>query len=193
MTVDAGQEPTKVVDGLSLQALENTTTPLMGRLYWTSLEKDFLDPQDVVVGGDIFALETRRVLRMGVDSGAAITVMPKDQCVDYPLVETKESRANVHYRAANGSLVKDLGCRTVATRTEKGDVRYIRARAADVVKPLLSVAEMVDAGHTVVFSKDRSYAKHMESGREIDFARRQGVFEVDFEVLPGPFGRQARP
>ena len=75
----------------------------------------------------------------------------------------------------------------------------MNVHVADVRKPLLSVAEMNDAGHDVVFPADPSkeaYAYHSATGRTTRLIRNNNVFELDVEVINdlstgGP--RQAQP
>ena len=82
-----------------------------------------------------------------------------------------------------------------------GGVRKgIRASAAPVTKALLSVADMVDKGHVVIFSKKLSFAYHPQDKQYVDFVRRNTVFEFDMEVDPPPkgggpsgFARQTQP
>ena len=118
---------------------------------------------------------------MGIDSGAAVTILPRDKCTDYPLMETSGSHPN--YKAANGDTIYDEGARTVFFAA--GDrTRALRARVGKVSKGLISVAEMVDCGHMVVFDGDESYAIHKGTGAKTIFRRRNKVFEVDLDVLP---------
>ena len=69
----------------------------------------------------------------------------------------------------------------------------------DVSKGLVSVAEMVDSGHRVIFdsaASGGSYAEHKETGRRTPFIRRSKVFEIDVAVVPfseSPGIGQAQP
>ena len=119
-------------------------------------------------------------LRFGVDSGAAVTIMRKTECVDYPV---DGSGSPVHYTCADGGRISDMGQRTLAIQTDEG-VRLMRTRDGDISKNLLSVSSLVDTGHRVVFDADGSYAEHKTSGRRISFARRNGIYELDLTVLP---------
>ena len=46
------------------------------------------------------------------------------------------------------------------------------------------MCEMVDLGHTVVFSRKRSYAKNDETGQEVEFERVGGSWKLDMKVEP---------
>ena len=87
------------------------------------------------------------------------------------------------YYTANGGRVRDLGTRRLIGKIG-GRRRGLRASAADVSKALASVADMVDPGHIVLFSKDRPFAYHPKSKETIEFTRRSKVYEFYIEVEP---------
>ena len=62
----------------------------------------------------------------------------------------------------------------------------MRFRVAGVSKPLLSVAELVDADHRVIFDKidgcDISRAVNKVTGMTLPFVRRGKIFELDWHV-----------
>jgi hypothetical protein len=140
-------------------------------------------------------------LVMGVDSGAAVTVIPKWSCDTYPIV--KGSEVGTTYRTATNQNVRDEGLRELLGRPNgQSPVMGIRARVANVHKALLSVAEVVDKGFRVVFDtdengRDTSHMVRKSDGQRVEFNRRNKVYEIDWEILPyGPgdetsFGRQA--
>ena len=45
----------------------------------------------------------KRVVTIGVDSGAGVSVWPKEFCEDYPTRETKDSKAKVTYSGARST------------------------------------------------------------------------------------------
>ena len=55
---------------------------------------------------------------------------------------------------------------------------------ADVRKNLLAVSQLVDQDHEVVFSKKGSYIRHTPTGWKIDMVRRNGIFEIDIDLVP---------
>lgn len=127
-------------------------------------------------------------LTMGVDSGAAVTVIPRWSCGAYPVV--KGDGAGVTYRTATNQAVKDEGLRELIGRPNgQGEVMGIRARVADVHKALLSVAEVVDKGFRVVFDtdqdgRDTSHMVRKSTGQRVEFRRRNKVYEIDWDILP---------
>ena len=62
---------------------------------------------------------------------------------------------------------------------------------ADVTKNLLSVAQLVDAGHEVIFSPKKSVIRHLRTGREKQIERMNGVYEVLYQMEP--YARAMRP
>ena len=138
--------------------------------------------------------EKDRIVRIGVDSGAGVSVWPKELCDDYPTKQTHASMAGVSYSsAASGtSRILNEGERIVQLNV-CGSKRGARMQVARVRKPLLSVAEMNDAGHDVYFlsGQDGAYSRHRKTGLVTKFFRRNGVFEIDARVpLFSGFSRQ---
>jgi hypothetical protein len=127
------------------------------------------------------AQEGERWVTVGVDSGAAATVVPAKLFSDYPLVENEMSRSGACYVTANGMKVRNHGTRSLIG-TVNGVRRGLRASAADVTKALASVSDMVDQGHVVVFSKDRSFAHNPKTRETMEFRRRNRVFEFDMKI-----------
>ena len=123
-------------------------------------------------------------LTMGIDSGAAVTVIPEHSAPDYPLMSTAQSRAGGGYSSAGGHFIKDQGSRSLLTQQSDGMVRGLRARVCKVQKGLMSVYDMVQAGNRVVFDSGGSYAIHKTTGKRVNFVERKRVYEVDLNVVP---------
>ena len=135
------------------------------------------------IGGLDVELDAVEKLTMGIDSGAAVTIIPRSVCTDYPLVSTAASRAGASYFAANGQRIADEGNREVFFTQGRGEKpRGMRAHVGDVRKGLICVAEMVDQGYEVHFGPNGHYAQR--GADRVDFVRRNNVFEVEFEVVP---------
>ena len=118
---------------------------------------------------DLCAVETEAdewgTVEVSVDSGAVVTVGPKEKCTGYPLEETEASRKGQPFYGANGSKIKNYGMRRVKGVTEEGHGATLPMQAADVLRILASVRQMIHAGNRVVFDKDGSYIQHKESGK----------------------------
>ena len=128
---------------------------------------------------ELCALDHETV-RFGVDSGAAVTIMRSDECLDYPILA---DGTTVKYKTANGGAVPDEGRRVLVVDTDNGP-RVLRTRVGAVTKNLLSVADLVDANRTVVFDAAGSFAKNKTTGALVPFKRRNSVFETDLVVRP---------
>ena len=67
-------------------------------------------------------------------------------------------------------------------------IRGIRAKVLNIQRPLLSVYEMVEKGHKVIFDKvdgnDASYCVHKESGEVTRFKVQNRCWVLDVDVTP---------
>ena len=88
--------------------------------------------------------------RFGVDSGAAVTAIPRSTAADYP---TAKDGAGASYLSATGQPIADEGQRSLLVEVA-GVVRGIRARVTPVRRPLLSVYDLGATGHRVVFERN---------------------------------------
>ena len=137
---------------------------------------------------EINAVGRGRRVKIGVDSGAELTVWPSDLCQDFAeLVPNDASREGVCYWAP-GDLeypsIPDEGTRTFKLLIDD-EHRTIAPHIAPIRKPLISVADMNDKGHDVFFpSKGQAMAVHQASGKVTRIQRTGGRFEIDAEVVP---------
>ena len=58
----------------------------------------------------------------------------------------------------------------------------MNTRQADVFEPLMSVSDMVDHGHMVVFDNEGSFAVKKGSGRRTNFERTGKKWQVDLRL-----------
>ena len=59
---------------------------------------------------------------------------------------------------------------------------FVKAAVADVSKNLLSVSQLVDAGHEVTFSPKKSMIRHIQTGCVKEIERTNGVYEVSYQM-----------
>ncbi|CAK0865359.1 unnamed protein product, partial [Prorocentrum cordatum] len=145
-----------------------------------------LDLNMIHGNSDAEEVELNGTLRVGIDSCAAASALPRGSCADYPVHEGGQA---ISYKTASGHYVNDEGERLLAgAMPGASQARAAKFRVADISKPLLSVAEMVDSGHRLVFDseggQDISYARHKTSGDVVKFCRRNKVYEMDMHVDP---------
>ena len=124
----------------------------------------------------------RREVTWGVDSGACVTVVPRKLMAARGYKQHCDGKTGCTYRTANGNSLSDLGCKYLVDAKDSRDPLVIRARVADVSRPLMSVAALVDAGNQVVFEKDGAYALNPKTGRKIDFERTSGGWNYRMTV-----------
>ncbi|CAK0851548.1 unnamed protein product, partial [Prorocentrum cordatum] len=145
-----------------------------------------LDLNMIHGNSDAEEVELNGILRVGIDSCAAASALPRGSGADYPVHEGGQA---ISCKTASGHYVNDEGEKILAgAMPGASQARAAKFRVADISKPLLSVAEMVDSGHRLVFDseggQDVSYAYHKTSGDVVRFCRRNKVYEMDMHVDP---------
>ena len=128
---------------------------------------------DGVYGRDEQAPEWEE-LEFLVDSGASVTVVGQDTVKAVQASEPTQSR---QYKLADGSYIPHKGNKTFGAVTDIGITKQITASVTDVDTPLLSVAQIVRAGSTVVFHRDGSYVQD-EHGEKISIEQKGGLFTL---------------
>ena len=127
-----------------------------------------------------------------VDSAAAETVCPPNML---PMVQPIPGKHERFYVAANGARIKDQGEKPVEFKTTEGYDRKVKFRVANVMKPLISVNRINEAGDDVVFKGPQPHIK-CKDGRIINLRKERGVFVLDMWVdteAHGPgFARQGQ-
>eukprot|EP00971_Amphidinium_carterae_P026014 513149-Amphidinium_carterae.1 len=128
-------------------------------------------------------------IRVGVDSGAAASVISPGAAKG---TIYKDDSTGKFYTTATGERVEDKGRQHVEGKV--GDKLFgIKFRVVDGIrKPLLSVAEAVDAGYKIVFDKvdgeDNSFFIHKATGEKIKMQRTAKVYDISL-VQDHPFHR----
>jgi len=138
------------------------------------------------------------VIRIGVDSCASATVIPRELCSEFGTI--RDDLAGRLYRTANNQGVEDEGLRKVVGRIAgQGDCRLARFRVAKVSRPLMCVADMVDAGQRVVFDRNKagrdcSYVEDKSTNVKTPIVRKNRVYELELHVERAscPFPGQCR-
>ena len=84
-----------------------------------------------------------------VDLGAAENVLPAGVCSHVELSATRRSEAGIGFRGADGERIRNHGQRNFKDRMTDGHVAGSTWRVANVKRPLMSVAKMVEEGNRV--------------------------------------------
>ena len=115
-------------------------------------------------------------VEMAVDSGASETVIPEKMVTGALLQPSPASRRGVEYEVANGHRIPNLGQKTFTGVTPEGTRRSVTAQVCDVNKGLMSVAKLVNAGHTVVFAREGSRIIDDATGETIELHQSGGMY-----------------
>ena len=79
--------------------------------------------------------------------------------------------------------IQDEGKRVLFTKAAVGEQpQRLNTRQADVFEPLMSVSDMVDHGHMVVFDSEGSFTVKKESGRKTHFERTGKKWQVNLQL-----------
>ena len=136
-------------------------------------------------------------LTITVDSRAAESVMPEDQCTQYPTMDTQASLSGMCYLGADGSEIPNVGERTVCAFTEDGSAARMRFQVCPVTKALGSVSRMTQAGNRGAFDSvdapEGSYIECKATGERKDLRQENGVYMLDTWVIPANQGTTLAP
>ena len=121
-----------------------------------------------------------------IDSGAAEHVIPNKWVNCIPVRPSPGSARGVHYVAANGARIPNLGEQKLGFWTADGIGTSWTFQVCQVNKPLASVAKLVDDGWKVVFDEDLSCLVHKRTGKVIKLRRDRGVYVVDAYLEADP-------
>lgn len=138
-----------------------------------------IDGEDVELAG---TTNSNEVVRFGIDSGAAVSVVPMGTAADVAM----QGRKHHQFRVADGNIIPEMGTKRLYGRPTSFHVRRvtnkeIEVSVAPVSKALLSVSELVDRGYRLMFDT-LSYLEHKETGEVIYLERRAGIYEIEFEL-----------
>jgi hypothetical protein len=128
--------------------------------------------------------------KITVDSGAAESVWPSSFVKSWEL-EVEKDGLGKGFIAANGHRMQDEGKKKVVFEKE-GRKRAMDFRVTDVIKPLASVARIVEDGNLVVFMRSGGYIKNEKSGEIILLKLQDGTFVMEVDCVDQHFHRQAR-
>ena len=119
---------------------------------------------------------------MKIDSGAIDTCIPPDVGRRFKLEESQMSKARSHYRAANGTQIKNHGKRAITAFNDQWTPLKVEAQVADVSTPLASVFQMCSSGNTVMFNGQGGKGINDKTGRIIPIELKNGAYEISLWV-----------
>ena len=118
-----------------------------------------------------------------VDSGACTSAIPEGWYQTKPDPLRADDRKT--FRTASGQELRAGGRRKITVRLKEGK-RELNFIEMPVHKPLCSVSQLVDRGHTVVFCPAGSYIEESDGTRH-ELKRQGGIFLLECEVEPTRF------
>jgi hypothetical protein len=129
-----------------------------------------------------------------LDSGAAESVCPMDFM---PMLETSAPKDGRTYVAATGTRIKDQGAKKVEFTTCEGRVKNIMFRRTNVMKPLIAMSKVEQAGNMIVLNgPENSYVECKKTKERTKVRKQDGVYVIDMWINTGTagpvFGRQGR-
>ena len=103
-----------------------------------------------------------------VDSGVSNHVGPASVAPRFPIQETQASLSGDYFTGADGSKMRNLGCKDLLATTDTHGQIKTRAQVASTVKQtLLSFSKLVDAGNRVVFDTRGSSIKNKRTNQSV--------------------------
>ena len=141
-------------------------------------------------------------VRITADSGAVDHVAPKSTASHIPIKETAASRQGVHYIAANGFKISNMGAKRIRGYTRERTPLDMTWQIAEVKRPLASIGKICDAGNTAIFTAKGGFIVPTESLAKtlnqlehtshpmLKLNREMGVYSFDMWVHKGD--REAR-
>ena len=88
----------------------------------------------------------------------------------------------LHYVAADGTRIPNVGQQLVKFMTLDGTWTEFLFQIAAINKPPVSVSKLNEAGYKVVFDENNSYIMNKKTKKVIKMKKEKGVFVIDAYV-----------
>ena len=96
-----------------------------------------------------------------------------------PRVKLDRTSTTKKFVAADGEKIKDLGEKTIPFKCVEGVHRRIKFRSANVVKPLISMRKVVQAGNVGMLDEKKPHIRNNRDGTVIKLDVNNGVYTMD--------------
>ena len=132
--------------------------------------------------------KTHERVKVCPDSGAVGFVAPPTFAKTFKIKSTELSRNGHHFKAANGGMLPNMGCKDVKALDVNANANVSKWQIAKgLVKPLAGIIEMVRAGNKVILDEDAkgenvSRIVNKQSGIVIPIEQVNGQYEFDLFV-----------
>ena len=128
-----------------------------------------------------------------VDSGASVPVVPPSMLPNVKVIPSEGSRRGQKFTSASKHKLKNLGEQRAKAYTEQCEAAEVLFQIADVSKPLVSVSAICERGNRVIFGRGGGVIQNLETGQEIPFERKGGIYAIGLWVRGAMNGGAAQP
>ena len=125
-------------------------------------------------------LENPYNFQIGLDSRAAVSVLPRTACSEYEL--QANSGEPIYYRAASVDRMIGNGSRCVTVITDGQEFKHINFRVTGVRTALAPISAICDRNQKAVFDNDGGYILDKRSGKMTPFERDNDVYHLNVQV-----------
>ena len=154
----------------------------------------FLKPLDEEVSGaaEIFPLDYKRAehgwtcVKAVPDTGAHASVAPPGMAAGHAIRPSEGSLKGQEFVAASGDTIPNQGEQVLPMQSAEGIWTRQRWQIAPVTRPLLSIGEVCDDNHLVVFGRAGGAIMNLETGCLRKFPRVKGSYEMEMWLPPSP-------
>ncbi len=132
---------------------------------------------------------------VALDSGAGDHVSSGAEAPAFAVEESPGSRARQHFLGAGGHRMPNKGQMKLDLRADNGkrgrDIRAI-FKVAKVIRPLMSVSKICDAGFAVKFTEDLALVVDAKDKEVCRFQRRAGLYVASMKMRNPNFKPEQR-
>ena len=124
----------------------------------------------------VMNVEDKVQIPCAVDSGACAHVAPPNV---FGLLNIREAQHKGKYFGADGSPIDEYGQLTINAVLEEGAEMKTSFDIAKITRPLLSVNQISQNGHQVIFGKSESYIKLQGSNKRVPLRAEGRLYMLD--------------
>ena len=141
---------------------------------------------------EINSAEQVKRMRVAADSGAVDHIANPKDIPGNAVLKQPTGRKARNFVDASGGSIKNHGEATIALKTKEGKLIGNTFQVADVCRPLHSVGRICDAGHDMIFLKDKAVvvpegalSKFLKESMYLAVCHREdGLYVADMEARP---------
>ena len=169
--------------------MERNTIPLKNR--FSALE---IEENESKSAGNLDAIMEKErgwvKIERTLDSGAANHALPKRM---FPEITSRTHSEGRYFYGADGSPIKNFGEKKIEFQTPGGNRQQIRWQVADVVRPLISMGKLEDAGCIMdLANKDTKAIINPITKEKIPVVKKNGTYRMTLWVDESKTGQGFR-